>query len=212
MGSELKDETLGEVELNVCCCRIWHSGHHSPIRHCWEFVFERQIECALKRRTEGVYLPVPSSVCSKEVCWFWWTHSPLHLKNIWRAGRARQCSLMGLLLTMYASSGSCRKWGRVPDIAERPSRDPATNIQELGISARRKVPVLFNVKQERLTKQIHWDDSYLSASSYNQTHQPGLPDSKLTHFLNRPVNHFQKHSQVGWRFQTSTIWAGDTER
>lgn len=211
MGSELKDETLGEVEPNVCCCRIWHSGHHSLNWHCWEFVFERQIECALKY-IKSVYLPVPSSVCSKEVCWFWWTHSPLHLKNIWRAGRARQCSLMGLLLTMYASSGSCRKWGSVPDIAERPSRDPATHIQELGVSANRKVPVSFNAKQERLTKQIHSDDSYLSASSYNQTHQPGLPDSKLTHFLNRPVNHFQKRSQVGWRFQTSTIWAGDTER
>lgn len=151
-------------------------------------------------------------MCSKEVCWFWWTHSPLHLKKIWRAGRARQRSLMGLLLTMYASSGSCRKWGSVPDIAERPSRDPATKIQDLYVSSRRKVTVSFNTKKKRLTGQIRSTESYLSASSYNQTYQLGLPDSKLTHFFNWPVNHFQKRSQVGWHFQTSTIWAGDTDK
>ena len=43
-------------------------------------------------------LPELSSRLSSETCSFWWTHSPLHLKNICMAGRALHRSAMGLLL------------------------------------------------------------------------------------------------------------------
>lgn len=120
MGIELKDETLSPMSAAVGF-DILDMALPSGTAGClyWK---DRN---GLKRRTAYAYLPVPSSMCSKEVCWFWWTHSPLHLKKIWSAGLARQRSLMGLLLTIYASSGSCRKWGSVPDIADWPSRDPA---------------------------------------------------------------------------------------
>lgn len=59
-------------------------------------------------------LPVLSSMLSSETCSFWCTHSPLHLKKICMAGTALQRNTIGLLLMMYASSGSCIKWGSVP--------------------------------------------------------------------------------------------------